>query len=130
MPNESQKPTVAIVGASQDRGKYGNKSVRAHLANGYQVYPVNPNEQTVEGLVCFARLTDLPVSRLDRISVYVPPSVGIRLLEDMQAIEANEVWFNPGSADSALIEQAQKLGLNVIQACSIIDVGSSPAEFR
>ena len=36
------QPTVAIIGASTDRSKFGNKSVRAHLQQGYEVFPVNP----------------------------------------------------------------------------------------
>jgi hypothetical protein len=45
----SQK-TIAIIGASTDRNKFGNKAVRAFRQQGYQVFPVNPKEETVEGL--------------------------------------------------------------------------------
>ena len=119
----SGQPTVAIVGASTNPVKYGNRSVRAHLAGGYRVFPVNPNEEEVEGLRCYPRLTDLPVSRLDRLSIYVPPAVGFTLLGDLQAANAAEIWFNPGSEDAELLRQARDRGLNVIQACSIIDAG-------
>jgi predicted CoA-binding protein len=120
------KPTVAILGASRDRDKYGNKSVRAHLAQGYDVYPVNPKVDEIESLPAFACLADVPVDRLDRISIYLPPAVGIALLEEIQAANAKEVWFNPGSASEKLLEKADELGLDVIQACSIVDVGMSP----
>jgi hypothetical protein len=122
------KPTVAIIGASADRAKYGNKSVRAHLRQGYEVYPVNPHAGDVEGLQAYPTLDDLPVAELDRVSVYVPPRVGIGLLEQIERKHPKEVWFNPGSADDALIARAEALGLNVIQACSILDTGMSPAQ--
>ena len=122
------KPTVAIIGASADRQKYGNKSVRAHLKQGYDVYPVHPTESSIEGLTAYPSLEDVPVEQLDRISVYVPPHVGITLLEQIRDRGAREVWFNPGSESPELLERANSLGLNVIQACSIIAIGESPAD--
>ena len=74
------KPTVAIIGASTDHQKYGNKSVRAHLSQGYEVYPIHPSANEIEGLTAYPSLQDVPAENLDRISVYVPPSVGIQLL--------------------------------------------------
>ncbi len=65
--------TVAIIGASNDRSKYGNKAVRAYLQQGYTVYPVNLNQPEIEGLPAFKSIRDVPV-RPQRISVYVPPS--------------------------------------------------------
>lgn len=85
------KPTVAIIGASADRQKYGNKSVRAHLNQGYDVYPVHPGTSEIEGLSAYPSLSEVPVRDLDRISVYVPPEVGIQLLEEIQKHGAKEV---------------------------------------
>ena len=123
------KPTVAVIGASNDRRKYGNKSLRAHLAQGYEAYPVNPNEAEVEGLKAYSRLSDIPIDHLDRITVYVPPHVGITLLEEIKQAKADEVWFNPGSESPELMKRAEQLGLDITMACSIVDLGRSPAEF-
>jgi len=120
------KPNVAIIGASADRQKHGNKSVRAHLKQGYEVFPVHPRETSIEGLTAYPTLEDIPVKQLDRISVYVPPEVGITLLEQIHNRKANEVWLNPGSESPELLKRASELGLNVIQACSIIAFGESP----
>lgn len=122
------KPTVAIIGASADRQKYGNKSVRAHLKQGYEVFPIHPRESTIEGLNVYSSLDELPVTDLDRISVYVPPAIGISLLEAIRDRGAKEVWFNPGSESAELLARANELGLNIIQACSIIDIGESPSD--
>ncbi len=120
------KPTVAILGASTDRRKYGNKSVRAHLQQGYEVFPVNPRSDTVEELKAYRTLDEVPIENLDRISVYLPPEVGMTLLDDIRRKGAKEVWFNPGSESPALIERAKELGLEVIVACSIVDIGLTP----
>jgi uncharacterized protein len=131
MSSESdvRRPTVAVLGASRERAKYGNKSVRAHVAAGYDVYPVNPHVEEVEGLPCVGSLADVPVERLDRITVYVPPAIGLTLLDEIAAANAEEVWFNPGSESPPLLRRARELGLDPITACSIVDVGRSPAEF-
>ena len=132
MPAETQpdRPTVAVIGASPDRHKYGNKSLRAHLQQGYEVYPVNPNCEEVEGIRCYAAVGDVPVERITRVTMYVPPQVGMKLLEDIAAKGCDEFWLNPGSESDALIAKAEALGLRPILACSIVDLGVSPAQFR
>jgi len=120
------KPTVAIVGASADRLKYGNRSVRAHLQQGYEVYPVNPKGGEIEGLVAYRSIGEVPGGRLDRVSLYVPPQVGLSLLDEIARRGCDELWLNPGSESQELYEKALEMGLNPIIACSIVDVGVDP----
>jgi predicted CoA-binding protein len=123
-------PTIAILGASSDRSKYGNKAVRAFLVKGYTVYPVNPKGGEIEGLAAYKSLAEIPAEvRLDRISVYLPPAIGLKILPEMAARNPGEVWLNPGSESDELVAAAEKLGLNTIQACSIVDIGLSPHQF-
>jgi predicted CoA-binding protein len=117
---------VAIIGASNDRNKFGNKAVRAFLKQGYTVYPVNRHETTIEGLNVFKSVTAVPV-RPAMVSVYVPPEVLLTLLPEIAAKGCDELWLNPGTESEAVLAEAERLGLNVIQACSIIGVGLSPS---
>jgi uncharacterized protein len=123
------KPSVAILGASGDRAKFGNKSVRAHLRRGYDVYPINPKADVIEGLTAYPSLRNIAPHHLDRISIYLPPAVGLKLLPEIAAAGAREAWFNPGSETPELLRKAQELGINAIAGCSIVDLGYSPAEF-
>ena len=123
------KPTVAIIGASSERAKYGNKSVRAHQAAGYDVYPVNPKGGTIEGLIAYRSLAEIPLEHLKRVSVYLPPVAGIDLLDEIAAKGCDEVWFNPGSESPEVLAKARALGLNAVAACSIVDLGMSPSQF-
>lgn len=120
------RPTVAVVGASRDRSKFGNISVRAHLQQGYQVFPVNPNADEVEGLPAFGSLRDVPVENLDRVTVYLPPNLTLELLDEIGELAPAEVWMNPGSADEDVRVRAEELGIEIIEACSIVDLGVSP----
>ena len=119
------RPTVAILGASRDRRKFGNQSVRAHLQQGFEVFPVNPLADEVEGLRAYPNLASVPVEKLDRISVYLPPEIGMTLLDEIKTRGAKEVWFNPGSDSDELLSRAEQIGLEIIRACSIVDVRES-----
>ncbi|MGE0640269.1 MAG: CoA-binding protein [Thermoanaerobaculia bacterium] len=119
---------VAILGASGDRSKFGNKSLRAHLQAGYRVFPVNPRESEIEGLTAYPTLAALP-EPVERLSVYLPPAVARRLLPEIAALGAREVWFNPGAADEGLLDEAKRLGIPAIDGCSIVDLGLSPSQF-
>jgi len=118
--------TVAIIGASNDRAKFGNKAVRAFQQQGYTVYPVNPNETEVEGLKVYAKVTDVPV-RPEMVSVYVRPNVLLKLLPEIANRGCDELWLNPGTESAEVLEEAERLGLNTIQACSIVGIGVSPS---
>ena len=118
--------SVAIIGASGDRAKYGNKAVRAFVRQGYTVYPVNPKETQVEGLAAYKSIEEVP-ERPEKISVYVPPQVLLKLLPAIAARGCEELWLNPGTESPEVLAEAERLGLNVIQACSIIGVGMSPS---
>jgi uncharacterized protein len=118
--------TVAIIGASNDHSKFGNKAVRAYVQQGYTVYPVNPNESQIEGLPALKSVTAVPV-RPDRISVYLPPHVVLKVLPDIAARGCDELWLNSGTESAEVLAEAERLGLNVVQACSIVDIGVSPA---
>ena len=117
--------TVAIIGASSNREKWGNKAVRAFAQQGYTVYPVNPNEPEIEGLKSYVSIKDVPV-RPQKISVYVPPQRLVNLLPDIAARGCDELFLNPGTESSGVLAECERLGLNAIQACSIIAVGVPP----
>ena len=116
-------PTVAIIGASADRSKFSNKSLHAHRRAGYDVYPVNPKEESIEGLKCYKSVLDIPVA-LDRVSLYLPPSVGLKVLDDIAKKGCRELWVNPGAESPELMEKVRALGLNAIFACSYTDAMS------
>src|SRR5437868_3671248 len=120
--------TVAIIGASNDRNKYGNKPVRAFVRQNFQVYPVNPTETEVEGLPAYKSILDVPVQP-NMVSLYVPPSVVLKILADIAKKGCEELWMNPGTESDAALAEAERLGLNVMQACSIVAVGESPGAF-
>ncbi len=124
MPRQS----VAVIGASADRSKFSNKAVGAYAAQGWDVYPVNPKGGTIEGLKVYSALGELPI-RVDRVSLYLPPAVGVRALPEIAAAAPIELFVNPGADSAELVAEAERLGLEPILACSIVDLGVSPSQF-
>jgi uncharacterized protein len=117
--------TVAIVGASSNRRKFGNRALRAFERQGFIVLAINPNEAEVEGHKTYASVLDVP-GPIDMATVYVPPAVGVKVVEQLAQKGVPEVWLNPGADGEAVVTRARELGLNTIQACSILGIGESP----
>jgi len=120
--------TVAVIGASSHRYKYGNKALRAFISQGYTVLAINPNEREVEGLKTYASVLDVP-GPIDMATVYVPGHIGVRVMDDIAQKKIPEVWLNPGADDDPVVARAKALGVNVIQACSIMAIGESPGRY-
>lgn len=102
--------------------------MRAYQENGYEVFPVNPRETTIEGLPAYASVEAIS-GLVDYISMYVPPAVGLKLLPAIALKQPKELWLNPGSESDELLEAAADLHLRAVVACSIVALGMSPQQF-
>lgn len=121
--------TVAVIGASKNREKYSNKAIRAYVNQGYEVYPVNPRGGEIEGLTVYRSITEIPVA-LDRVTVYLPPQLTLTILAGIAEKGTRELFLNPGSESEEVVAKAKSLGLDPILACSIIDIGETPAQYE
>ena len=124
---------VAVIGASEDRAKFGNKAVRAFRQAGHDVVPINPRcavaAGRIEGLPAYASIVDVP-GRVDVATLYVHPEAGERVLADIAAKGVPELWVNPGAESDSLLRRAEALGLDTRLQCSILAIDESPAHYR
>ena len=125
---DTNQKTVAVIGASSNRDKFGNKALRAFERRGYKVIPINPNEPEVEGHKTYPSVLDVPES-IDMATVYVPVRPGVTVMEQLAEKGITEVWLNPGADDQRVVEKARELGLKVVQTCSIIAIGENPSRY-
>ena len=109
---------IAIIGASNKRERYSNKAVRAYIRGGYSVFPVNPNEEEVEGVHCYPSLNDIQ-DRIDIVSLYVKPRTGERYINQIIDKGVNLVILNPGSENERIISALKEAGINVRVECSL-----------
>jgi predicted CoA-binding protein len=119
---------VAVVGASRDRRKFGNKAVRALAAAGDTVVPIHPFAAEIEGRRAYPSVLDVP-GPIEMATVYLPPAVAMAVLPQLKQKGIAEVWLNPGADDDAVIAEAQRIGLKTVVACSILGVGQRPAAY-
>lgn len=114
----------AVVGASADRSKYGNKVLRCYLQHGKEVYPINPKAPEVEGQKAYAALADLPM-RVQAISVITPPAATEQVVLEAAAAGVKHIWMQPGAESEAAIRTAEALGMSVIAGgpCLLVVLG-------
>jgi uncharacterized protein len=103
----------AVVGASQDRSKYGNMVLRVYLQHQLPVYPVNPRADEVEGLAAYPDLASLP-EPVHGISVITPPRITEAVIEEAGRLGIRHVWLQPGAESELALRRAAELGLSVI----------------
>jgi predicted CoA-binding protein len=117
--------TVAVIGASSNRQKFGNRALRAYRQQGYTVVPINPHETEVEGIKAYGSVLEFP-GTIDMASFYVPPNVGEQVIGEVARKGIAEVWLNPGAESDELIARARSLNIQPIVACSIVAIGQNP----
>jgi predicted CoA-binding protein len=115
--------SFAVVGASTDRQKFGNKVLRCYMDHGYTVYPINPKVIEVEGLVAYKSLADLP-ELVHGISVVTPPAVTEQVISEAASLGITRVWMQPGAESAAAIEECMAKGMGVIAGgpCLLVEL--------
>ena len=121
-------PVIAIVGASRDRRKYGNKALRAFRQQGYVVVPINPHETEIEGERAWPNVLAYP-GTIDEATVYLHEEAGLGVMADLAAKGVGRVWLNPGADAPSVVARAREVGLQPVVACSILAMGEDPGAF-
>lgn len=116
--------SFAVVGASADRAKYGNKVLRCYQQHGLPVVAVNPKGAAVEGAPGYASLRDVPED-VRAVSVVAPPVAAAAIVADARARGISHLWFQPGAEDEAAIAAALRGDMNVIAGgpCLLVALG-------
>ena len=103
----------AVVGATDNPEKYGNQIVKNLKNRGYEVYPVNPRLEEVEGIKCYHTIADIPV-RVDVVDFVVPPSATEVILQQCWELGLDRIWLQPGSESEAAITFCHENNLKVV----------------
>ncbi|MCA9260459.1 MAG: CoA-binding protein [Planctomycetales bacterium] len=103
----------AVVGASRDREKYGNKVLRAFMQHSRKAFPVNPTADEVEGLTAYPNLSALP-EPVYGVSVITPPHATERVIEEAGKLGISHVWLQPGAESPRAVARAKELGIELI----------------
>jgi predicted CoA-binding protein len=109
----------AVVGASNDPTKYGNRIFRTLQAAGYRVYPVNPKGGELDGAKIYPTLADLP-EKPDVVDIVVPPQVTEQIVRQARELGLTRIWMQPGAESEAAIRYCEEHGMQVVHdACAM-----------
>jgi len=119
-----KSPAFAVVGASSNREKYGNKVLRCYLLNGKKVYPVNPHETLIESLPVVHSVNDLP-DDVHSISIITPPSITEEIVKEAVKKGIQHIWMQPGAESDSAVQYGLAHKLNVISGgpCILVVMG-------
>lgn len=109
----------AVIGATDNPEKYGNQIVKNLKNRGYEVYPVNPKLEELEGLQCYAGITDVPV-KVDVVDFVVPPSVTEEILKQCKDLGLNRIWLQPGSESEKAINYCTENKMKVVHSVCVM----------
>lgn len=114
----------AVVGASSDREKYGNKVLRCYQQHGMEVFPINPRATEIEGLKAYPSLETLP-KQVTGISVITPPKITEAVVQEAIRAGVKHIWMQPGADSPAAIAAAEAAGLEIIAGgpCLLVVLG-------
>ena len=92
----NKKNSIALVGASNNPKKYGNKILLNLISKGYNVAPVNNKEKTIAGIKSYKNVLDLKESP-SIINFVVPPSIGFQITKELVENKFDNFWYQPGA---------------------------------
>jgi uncharacterized protein len=117
-----ERRTWAVVGASDNRAKFGNRIYRVLRERGYVVYPVNPTMETVEGDQAYPDVGSLPPG-VEVLDIVIPPPRVPPVLDQAKAAGITRIWLQPGAESAEVLAHAVALGLDVIAGgpCAMVE---------
>lgn len=110
---------VAVVGASPKIDRYSNQAMRLLEACGHVAIPVAPARKEILGKAVYSSLAAVP-DRIDTITLYVSPPHQAQVLEDAVKMKPRRIIFNPGTENSAEYGRLREVGIEVLEACTLI----------
>ena len=120
----SRTRSIALLGASSKPARPSYRVMRFLLANGYQVYPVNPGlaGQHLQGRTVYGSLCDIPVV-IDMVDVFRQARYLPGIVNEAVALGAKTLWTQLDVVDDVAAASAEQAGLEVVMdRCPAIEL--------
>lgn len=113
----AKRIAVAGVSRSEDSAHGGNVVYKRLRDRGYEVFPVNPNAEQVEGDPCYPDLAAIP-GGVEAVVIATGAEHAPRVMRDCVAAGVPKVWmhrsFGPGSVSDEATQIGREAGITVI----------------
>ena len=110
---------IALVGMSRSGKKFGNMASKELKERGYQVYPVHPEAEQIDGERCYASLASIE-GGVDGVLVVVPPGRSSQVLNDAANAGIRNVWLQQGAESPEVLALGDELDLNLVSKKCIL----------
>jgi predicted CoA-binding protein len=117
-------PTLAVVGVSRYRNKFGNAIFNDLVDKGYTVYIVHPSGEVIEGVQSYPRLADLP-EQVGGVVLVIPSDEGLKVVKEAHALGIQRIWLQPGAESAELLEWGEQNGMRIVHDTCIMTVEKS-----
>lgn len=105
--------SFALVGVSENKGKFGNYVYDELIKKGIKTYPINSKLNEYKGVKCYQSLDTLP-ERVDALIISVKPGSAIELLTEALKSNIKKVWLQQGSESREVLDFCQKNNISAI----------------
>jgi len=113
----------AVIGASNNEEKYGYKVYKQLKKNGYQIYPINPREELIDGDKCYETLYSIKEFNVDVLSFIVPPAISLKVTQTALKLGYKTFWYQPGSYNKEVLALHEGLDTKVVSdQCILIEM--------
>jgi uncharacterized protein len=126
MPSERIKhfydcDSFAIIGMSRTRKNFAWTIYEQLIDLGKRVYPVNPKVGIYQGIPFYGSVASLPEIP-EAIILSVDPAKAKGMLEELKDCGAKYIWFQQGSFDDEVLSEAERMGLDPIKGCALMNM--------
>lgn len=111
--------TIAVVGVSRKKIKFGASAFRELKKRGYDVYPVHHSMDKLDGVKCYRSVANLPLVP-DCVLLTVKPKTASEVVGQAVAKGVRLIWFQQGANFSEAVDGAKQAGLQVVSGRCIL----------
>ncbi|HAM37955.1 MAG TPA: CoA-binding protein [Elusimicrobia bacterium] len=108
-----EKKNIAVAGSFKSKEKVAYRILLELIKKGYNVFPINPNLNEIEGIKCYGLVNDIPVT-VDAIDIVTPPEVTEKIVEDCKIKGIKYIWMQPGAESEKAIKFCENNNIKAI----------------
>lgn len=112
---------IALIGATNDKTKYGNIIYRDLKSKNIPVYAINPKANTVEGDIAYKDIEALGF-KPEILNFVIPPKIAFLMIQDLVSKDYDNFWLQPGAESDEILSFLDSKGKTYLaNACVMVE---------
>lgn len=114
---------VAVLGATPKPDRFAFKAMKLLKRYNHKVVLINPAFDQIDGEKCFKSILEVE-NPIDTLTMYVGEARSEPLIADILKAKPRRIILNPGAENDHLRNEATKIGIEVVEDCTLIMLNS------